>query len=73
MSQHLVVACLLHVQDLALERKDRLEAPVAPLLCGSTGGFTLDQVQLAALGIAFAGSLPAYPAIHRHRAHPYDE
>ena len=51
MAQHLVVARLLHVQDLALQRQDRLEAPVAALLGGAAGRFTLDQEQLAAFRI----------------------
>ncbi len=50
-AQHLVVARLLHVEDLALERQDRLEAPVAPLLGGAAGRFALHQEQLAALRV----------------------
>ena len=44
--QHLVEARLLDVQDLALERQDRLESPVAPLLGRAAGRVALDQVQL---------------------------
>ena len=49
--QHLVVARLLDVQDLALERQNRLIAPVAAALGGAAGRFALDQEQLAALRI----------------------
>ena len=52
-AQHLVVARLLDVQNLSLERQDRLEAAITSLLRGSAGGFTLDQVQLATLRLAF--------------------
>jgi hypothetical protein len=31
-AQHLVEAGLLDIEDLALDRQDRLEAPIAPLL-----------------------------------------
>ena len=51
-AQHLVVARLLDVQDLALQRQDRLEPPVAALLGGAACALTLDQVHLAAVGIA---------------------
>src|SRR5204862_2248579 len=50
--EHLVEARLLDVQDLALERQDGLEAPVAPLLRRAAGGITLDQVELRRLGVA---------------------
>lgn len=42
----LVEARLLDVQDLALERQDGLELPVAALLGGAACGVTLDQVEL---------------------------
>ena len=45
--QHLVEASPLDVEDLAAERQDRLEAAVAALLGGATGGVTLDDVDLA--------------------------
>ena len=51
-AEHLVVARLLHVQDLALERQDRLEAAVAALLGGAAGAFALDQVHFAAVRLA---------------------
>ena len=51
MAQHLVVAGLLDVQDLALQRQDRLIAPVAARFGGAAGRFALDQEQLAALRI----------------------
>ena len=54
MAQHLVVARFFDVENLALQRQDRLEAAVAALLGGAAGRFTLDQVKLAALRIAFA-------------------
>ena len=48
----LVEAGLLDVQDLAAERQDRLEAPVAALLGRAAGGVALDDEQLAARRIA---------------------
>ncbi len=51
-AQHLVVAGFLDVEDLALERKDGLELAVAALLGGAAGGLTLDEVELAELGLA---------------------
>ncbi len=51
-AEHLVVAGLFDVEDLALERQDGLELAVAALLGGAAGGFTLDQVELAAVGLA---------------------
>ncbi len=53
-AQHLVVAGLLDVEDLALEGQDGLEAAVAALLGGAAGAFALDQVEFAAVGVAFA-------------------
>ena len=50
-AQHLVVARLLDVQDLALQRQDRLVAAVAAALGGAAGRFALHQEQLAALRI----------------------
>ena len=51
-AEHLVEARLLDVQDLALDRQDRLEAPVAPLLGRAAGRLTLDDVDLAQRRIA---------------------
>ena len=51
-AEHLVEARLLDVQDLALDRQDRLEAPVAALLGAAAGRFALDDVDLAQRGIA---------------------
>ncbi len=50
--QHLVVARFLDVENFSLERKDRLEAPIASLLRGSACGLALDQEQLAAFRLA---------------------
>ena len=44
---HLVETGLLHVEDLSLERQDRLEFPVPSLLGRAAGGITLDQVEFA--------------------------
>ena len=49
--EHLVVARLLDVQDFALQRQDRLEPPVPPLLGRPAGRFALHQEQLAPLRI----------------------
>ena len=51
-AQHLVVAGLLDVEDLALERQNGLEAPIAALLGGAACAFTLDEVEFAAIGVA---------------------
>ena len=50
--QHLVVAGLFDVQDLAAQRQDRLVAPVAAAFGGAAGRFALDQEQFAAFRIA---------------------
>ena len=44
--EHLVEARALDVQDLPLERQDRLELPVAPLLGRAAGAVSLDDVEL---------------------------
>ena len=51
-AQHLVEAGLLDVQDLAADRQDRLEAPIAPLLGRAAGRVALDDVDLALRRIA---------------------
>ena len=48
--QHLVEARFLDVQDLALERQDRLGAPIPALLRRAAGGVTLDQEELGQAG-----------------------
>ena len=45
--EHLVEARLLDVENLALQRQDRLELAVAPLLGRAAGRVALDQVQFA--------------------------
>ena len=50
--EHLVEARALDVQDLALERQDRLKLPVAPLLGRAAGAVALDDVELGLAGIA---------------------
>ena len=59
-AEHLVVPRLFDVQDFALEGQDRLIAAVAPALGRAAGGFSLDDEDLAARGIAFLaiGQLP---------------
>src|ERR1700760_2491267 len=54
MAQHLVVASLLHVKNLSLERQNRLEAAITALLRGSTCRFTLNEIQFATLRLALA-------------------
>ena len=51
-AQHLVEARPLDVEDLPLERQDRLELPVAPLLGRAAGRLALDDVQLAQRRVA---------------------
>jgi hypothetical protein len=52
-AKHLVEARALNIQDLALERQDRLEGAVAPLLGGPAGAVTLDDEQLGLRRVAF--------------------
>jgi len=42
--QHLIEARFFHVDDLALDREDRLETPVAALLGGAAGGIAFHNV-----------------------------
>ncbi|MDQ0588446.1 hypothetical protein QFZ47_002555 [Variovorax paradoxus] len=51
--EQLLVARLFHVQDLAAQRQDGLELPVAALLGGTAGGVALHQVDLAQRGVLF--------------------
>ena len=51
-AQHLVEAGLLDVEDLALDRQDRLEPAVAALLGRSAGRLALDDVDLALRRVA---------------------
>ena len=51
-AEHAVEACALDVEDLALERKDRLVVPVAALLGRAAGAVPLYQEQLRERGIA---------------------
>ena len=46
-SEHLVGAGLLHVEDLALQGEDGLELPVPTHLCGTPRRLTLDYVDFA--------------------------
>src|SRR5205814_407178 len=45
--QHLVDAGALDIEDLALQRQDRLKGPVAALLCAAAGAVTLDNEEPA--------------------------
>ena len=51
--QHLVEARALDVQDLALQRQDRLRAPIAALLGGAAGRVALDDEELGQRRILF--------------------
>ncbi len=51
MPEHLVGTHLLHVQDLAAQGEDGLEAPVAPLLCRAARAVALDDEDLRLVGI----------------------
>ena len=46
-AQHLVEARALDIEDLALQRQDRLKAPVAALLGRAAGAVALDDEELA--------------------------
>src|SRR5712692_7797557 len=50
--EHLIEACLLDVEDLAAQRQDGLEAPVAALLGRAAGRVTLHDEDLAQVGVA---------------------
>src|SRR5207253_7742796 len=50
--EHLVVARLLRVDDLAAERQDGLRLPVSPLFGGAARGVTLDEEELPELRVA---------------------
>ena len=50
--QDLVDARLLHVEQLAAQREDCLEAAIASLLCGTTGRLALHNVELRLCRIA---------------------
>src|ERR1700687_2260454 len=52
MRQHLVVTSFLDVQNFALERQDRLKAPITALFRGAACGFSFYQKKFAAVGIA---------------------
>ena len=58
--ERLVEARLLHVQDLAAQRQDRLERAVAALLGGAAGRVALHEEELALLGVSLLalGELP---------------
>ena len=43
--QHLVEACLFHIQDLTFQRQNGLGTAIAALLGRATGGVTLHQVE----------------------------
>src|SRR5947207_3876572 len=50
--QHFVEAGALDIEDLALQRQDRLKGAVAALLRGAAGAVALDDEELALGGIA---------------------
>src|SRR6202522_977106 len=52
-AEHLVVAGFFDVEDLAIEGQDGLVAAIAAAFGGAAGGFTLDEEDFAARGIAF--------------------
>ncbi len=58
--QHFVEASFLDVENLALERENRLELAIAPLLGGAAGRISLDDEQLAQRGI-FLGAIGQFP------------
>ena len=70
--QHLVRRCLFHVKNLAAQRQNGLEAPVAALFGRAAGGIALDQVNLAEAGVFFravgqlAGQSAAIQAVLAH-------
>ena len=49
--EHSVKGCFLNVENLASQRKNRLESSVSALLCASACRIALDEVNLAVLGV----------------------
>ncbi len=73
-AQHLVESRLLDIEDLALQRKDRLVLPVASLLSRSTCRVALDDVDLGQGRIALlaVGELSGkHGRTHRALAHDF--
>jgi hypothetical protein len=70
--EQLVEARALDVEDLALQRQDRLELAVAPLLGRAAGGVAFHQVELALGGIALlaVGQLARQPHAVEHSLAP---
>ena len=64
MSQHLVVTCLLDIQNLAFQRQNRLEAAVASLFGSSAGGLTFHEIDFATIRTALRtiGELAGEPS-----------
>ena len=58
--EHLIEARLLHVDQLAANRKNRLVTPVASLLGRAAGRIALDDVKLGQVGIAL-GAIGQFP------------
>ena len=58
--QHLVDTSLLNIDDLAPQRQNGLKLALAPLFRRAAGRVTLDEIELAQLGIgqAAVGELP---------------
>src|SRR4051812_30186818 len=52
MTQHLVVAGFLHVENLAFQRENRLESTIAALFGSAACALTLDEVEFATLRVA---------------------
>ena len=69
-AQHAVEAGALDVQDLALQRQDRLELAVASLLGRAAGAVTLDDEDLALRRDRVPGSRPACRAASKYPARP---
>ena len=69
-ADELVEARALDVEDLALQRQDRLELAVAALLGRAAGGIALDQVELAQRRIALLAIGELARQAHRRPARP---
>ena len=70
LDEDLVEARLLDVQDLAAQRQDRLEAPVAALLRRAAGRVALDEVELAPRRVALLAVGELAGQRHARRARP---
>src|SRR5690606_13138028 len=66
--EHAIEPRALHVQDLALQRQNRLKMPIAPLLGAAAGAFAHDDVDFTDGGV-FALTIGEYAGQRGHIEH----